>query len=109
VQIIYVTVDHERDTAQRLKQYLGTFDPSFIGATDTPQRLSEVRRQYGVMAERKDLDSTYVVAHSSSTYLIDRRGRLRALMPYGRSPDDYVHDLAILLQEPSSATASDGE
>ena len=39
------------------------------------------------------------MAHSSFTYLIDRGGRIRALMPYGHSPDDYVHDLTILLEE----------
>ena len=39
------------------------------------------------------------MAHSSFTYLIDRSGSLRALMPYGQGPDDYVHDLRILLNE----------
>jgi protein SCO1/2 len=39
------------------------------------------------------------VAHSSFTYLIDRSGSLRALMPYGHGPDDYAHDLRILLNE----------
>ena len=43
--------------------------------------------------------SAYTYAHSSFTYLIDRRGRIRALMPYGHTPDDYVHDLKILLGE----------
>lgn len=99
VQIIYITVDPERDVAGRMKQYLGTFDPTFVGGTGTEQQLSAVRKGYGILAEKKHYGGNYTVAHSSYTYLIDRSGTLRALMPYGRGPDDYVHDLKILLQE----------
>jgi protein SCO1 len=105
LQVIYVTVDPERDSTQRLKQYLDTFDPTFLGATGSPAALAAVRQQYGVQAQRKPLGNTYVMAHSSSTYLIDRAGRLRALMPYGHSPADYVHDLSLLLQEAPSTAA----
>jgi protein SCO1/2 len=58
-----------------------------------------VRRDYGVSAERKVVGDDYMYAHSSFTYLIDRNGRIRALMPYGHSPDDYANDLTILLKE----------
>jgi protein SCO1/2 len=99
VQVIYVTVDPERDSAERMKAYLRGFDPTFVGGTGTPAQMAEVRRNYGVMAERKPLGNTYTVAHSSSVYLIDREGLLRGMMPYGRSPDDYVHDVRALLSE----------
>ena len=99
VQVIYVTVDPERDDAARMKKYLSTFDKTFVGGTASAERLAAVRSQYGVLAEKKYYGSSYSVAHSSSTYLIDRRGTLRALMPYGRTPADYVHDLQILLAE----------
>jgi protein SCO1/2 len=94
-----VTVDPERDSVQRLGQYLGTFHASFLGVTGSAADLATVRQRYGVLAERKPFENTYVMAHSSSTYLIDRAGRLRALMPYGRSASDYTHDLSILLKE----------
>jgi protein SCO1/2 len=99
VQIVYVTVDPERDTVERMREYLGNFNSAFIGATGGAEQLAAVRKDYGVQAEKKTFASGYAVAHSSYTYLIDRKGRLRALMPYGRSPDDYVHDLTILLKE----------
>ena len=99
VQIVYVTVDPERDNAARMKEYLAAFDTSFLGATGTAARLAAVRKDYGVSAEKKGEGKNYQVAHSSFTYLIDRRGRLRALMPYGQGPDDYAHDLRILLNE----------
>jgi protein SCO1 len=99
VQVLYVTVDPERDNPARMKEYLHAFDPTFIGGTGGATELAATRKDYGVFAEKKVKGTGYAVAHSSSTYLIDRRGRLRALMPYGHSADDYVHDLNILLAE----------
>jgi protein SCO1/2 len=99
VQVVYVTVDPERDDAERMRGYLTSFDPSFLGGTGTPERLEAVRKEYGIMAEKVKAANGYSVAHSSYTYLIDRTGRLRALMPYGHPADDYVHDLRILLKQ----------
>lgn len=101
VQVIYITVDPERDDAARMKKYLSGFDPAFIGGTGTEEQLAAVRKNYGVQASKKTYpDGSYIYAHSSSTYLIDPAGRLRALMPYGRSPEDYVHDVRLLLKSP---------
>lgn len=99
VQVIYITVDPERDGPERMKKYLGTFDPSFVGGTGTAEQLSAVRKDYGILAEKKTYGSNYTIAHSSYTLLIDRSGNVRALMPYGRGPDDYAHDLKILLKQ----------
>jgi protein SCO1 len=97
MQVVYVTVDPERDDAARMRAYLAAFDPTFIGGTGSAERLGAVRKEYGIIATRHALGASYVYAHSSFTYLIDREGRLRALMPYGHSADDYVHDLRILM------------
>jgi protein SCO1/2 len=99
VQVVYITVDPERDNPARMKEYLRAFDPTFIGGTGGASDLAAVRKDYGIVAEKHVKGSSYSVAHSSYTYLIDRRGQLRALMPYGHSADDYVHDLQILLAE----------
>jgi len=99
VQVVYITVDPERDVPARMKQYLASFDPTFVGGTGTAQSLEAVRKEYGILAQKKAYGSNYTFAHSSYVYVIDRSGRLRALMPYGHAPDDYVHDLKILLQE----------
>jgi protein SCO1/2 len=98
VQVVYVTVDPERDDAARLRKYLAGFDPTFIGGTGTDEQLSAVRKDFGITATRKTAGDSYTFAHSSYTYLIDRKGLMRALMPYGQSADDYAHDLRILLQ-----------
>ncbi len=99
VQVIYITVDPERDDRAQLKKYLGTFDNSFIGGTGTPDQLAAVRKAYGISAEKVPAGDSYSYSHSSFTYLIDRAGRIRAAMPYGHSPQDFVHDLTILLRE----------
>ena len=99
VQVIFVTVDPERDDAAHMKDFLAEFDPSFIGATGTPNALAAVRQSYGVTAIRHGTGDDYVMDHSSSIYLIDRSGRLRALMPYGHDAADFVHDIKLLLVE----------
>lgn len=99
VQVVYVTVDPQRDVPERLKKFLGSFDNTFIGGTGSEAQLAAVRKDYGVSATKIPYEDTYTYAHSSFTYLIDRSGRIRALMPYGHSPDDYVHDLTLLLAE----------
>jgi protein SCO1/2 len=97
VQVVYVTVDPERDDEARLRTYLAAFDPSFVGGTGSPEQLAAVREAYGIAARRTALGASYGFDHSSYTYLVDREGMLRALMPYGQSPDDYVHDVRVLL------------
>lgn len=100
-QVIYVTVDPERDSPERLRTYLTAFEPSFIGGTGTAQELGKVREAYGIFAARKlgKDPARYAVDHSSFVYLIDREGSLRALVPYGRSAEDIAHDVAILLKK----------
>jgi protein SCO1/2 len=101
LQVIYVTVDPERDTPERMKNYLRAFDPTFIGATGTPQQMERVRRDYGITASKKMIDGSktdYVVGHSSFLYFVDRKGSLRALLPFGRNAGDVVHDATLLLK-----------
>jgi protein SCO1/2 len=101
LQVIYVTVDPERDTPERMKNYLRAFDPTFVGATGTPQQMERVRRDYGITATKKMIEGSktdYVVGHSSYLYFVDRKGSLRALLPFGRTASDVVHDATLLLK-----------
>ena len=98
VQVIYVTVDPERDDMARIKQYLAAFDPAFIGGTGKPEVLAAVRKDYGVIAKKYEQPgANYGMNHSTSVFLIDREGKLRAMMPYGHEAKDFVHDLKLLL------------
>lgn len=99
-QVVYVTVDPERDTTDRLRKFMTAFDPSFIGATGSPAQLAAVRSAYGIQVSRIDSASrgpNYLLHHSSFVYLIDRSGNLRAMMPFGVSVDDIAHDVKVLL------------
>ena len=102
LQVVFVTVDPERDSPSKLKEFLAGFDPTFIGATGTPEQLRRVLQEYRVKATRVLMGDglvDYAYDHSKSVYLIDREGGLRAQMPYSRGADDYAHDVAILLKK----------
>lgn len=99
MQVIYITVDPATDDAATMHRYLAAFDPRFVGGTGTPIQLHAVRKAYGIAASRV-AGSRGKFTHSSFIYLIDPKGRLRGLMPYGRGADDYVHDVRLLLVAP---------
>jgi protein SCO1 len=101
LQVVYVTVDPERDTAAVLRTYLTAFDPTFVGVTGTPAQLADLRKAYGIVANKVPIAGTnsYLVHHSSFIYLIDRDGSLRAMSPYGRNVDDVASDVRALLKK----------
>jgi protein SCO1 len=100
VQVVYVTVDPERDDAARMKKYLASFDPTFVGGVGTRAQIDAAQKSYGISSTKQVYaDGNYTIGHSSSIYMIDRAGRLRAVMPYGHSSDDFAHDLRILLRQ----------
>ena len=101
VQLIYVTVDPERDTPERMREFVSSFNPSFLGATGNPAEIDTVEKSYGVVAKRvasRNPALGYAMGHSTSLYVVDRQGRLRALVPYETTADDIVHDLRLVLK-----------
>lgn len=100
VQVVYVTVDPERDDAARMKKFLGSFDPTFVGGVGSRAEIDAAQKSFGISSTKKVYaDGNYTIGHSSSIYMIDRAGGLRAVMPYGHTSDDFVHDLQILLRQ----------
>jgi len=99
VQVVFVTVDPERDSPAQMKAYLAAFDPSFVGGAGQPEALAAMRKDYGVVANKVPMGGSYAVDHTSSIFLIDREGKLRAMMPYGRDARDFVHDIQLLLAQ----------
>jgi protein SCO1/2 len=100
VQVVYVTVDPERDDAARMTRYLASFDATFVGGIGSRAQIDAAQKSYGISSTKKVYaDGNYTIGHSSSIYMIDRAGRLRAVMPYGHSSDDFAHDLRILLRQ----------
>ena len=86
VQALFVSVDPERDTPEKLKEYVGFFSPELIGLTGTLEQIDSVKKQYHVQASiyREDENSErYSVDHSANLYVIDQQGGLASIVPYG--------------------------
>lgn len=95
VQIVFTSVDPERDTQQRLAEYVSYFDPSFIGITGSDNELKRLTQPLGILyakVETKKSAMGYVMDHSASIILVDPQGRYHALF----SPP---HDAAIMAED----------
>ncbi|MBP6709086.1 MAG: SCO family protein [Candidatus Accumulibacter sp.] len=92
VQAIFVSLDPERDTPDRLKDYAPFFHPGLIGLTGTPQQIAAVAQQYGARYQKQppNAEGQYAVDHSSVTYVVDAQGRLAVALPHGQPPAQIV-------------------
>ena len=101
VRFVFITVDPERDTQQRMQSYLTAFDSDFTGLTGDSAALEAVWKSYGVFIERKDVGSAsgYLVDHSARTYLIDLQGNWRLNYPFGMETEKISQDILHLLRE----------
>ena len=98
VQVLVITVDPERDTAELLKEYAAAFDPSFIALRGDPARTREVATEFRVYYQKVPTGSTYTVEHTALTYVFDAKGRLRLTMPHRQSAEQMAADLRLLMQ-----------
>jgi protein SCO1/2 len=101
VQVVFVTVDPERDTPEVLRQYVPSFDPRFLGLTGTPEAIRQVTQRYKVYYARSSDNSmeNYTVDHMAGSYILDRQGKIRLFVNYGAGAEVFVHDLGLLLDE----------
>ena len=84
VQLLFISVDPERDTNAVLKRYLAAFDPSIIGLRGDDATLAPVAHEYDLTYRKQALSSGgYTVAHTATAFLIDAQGQLRVVYPYG--------------------------
>lgn len=91
LQILFISVDTERDTPERLQQYVNYFDANMIGLTGSPETLLEISRRYGVVyAKVNDGKENYAVDHSAFTYVIDQQGVLREQLPHATAPNQFI-------------------
>jgi protein SCO1/2 len=101
VHFVFITVDPERDTLERLSAHLANFDPAIVGLTGDPAVLADIWRAYGVAVEKRALDSAagYAVDHTARIYLVDPGGNLRLIYPFDFDVDGIVSDIEHLLGE----------
>lgn len=102
VQYVYVTVDPERDTPERLASYLAKYDPSFLGLTAPDETtLQQLTTAFGVYYAKVETTSAlgYLVDHTASSFVLDRSGKLRLVLPFGLTPEQVASDLRVLLRQ----------
>ena len=98
VQVIFVTVDPARDTAELLGNYVPAFDPSFIGLRGDAAATEQATRAFHVYAKaNKGPVESYTVDHSAQSFVLDPRGRMRLVVPYGTEPAALAADLRLLM------------
>jgi protein SCO1/2 len=99
MQVLFVTVDPERDTPQVLANYVPAFDPSFIGLTGDPAAIAKTAKEFKVVYQKQagKTPDAYSVDHSSGTFVFDPEGRVRLFVRHEQPVDDLVHDIRALI------------
>jgi protein SCO1/2 len=106
VQVVFVTIDPERDTADIMRQYVGHFDQQFAqkfkGLTGTPQEIAQAAQAYNVKYEKKETGSAdgYSMGHTAEVYLIDPQFNWRMTFPFGVKAEEIAADLQYFRQNP---------
>lgn len=98
VQVLFVTLDPERDSPGVLAKFVPSFDPSFLGLSGDAQATAQAAKAFGVTyAKQNDKHGSYTLDHSDGTYLLGTGGKPLLLSPYGQHVDLLVQDIRLLL------------
>ena len=100
LQVVFVTVDPERDTAEVMKAYMGAFDPSFVALIPTAEQLPALAKDFKVYYKKVEgkTPTSYAMDHSAASYIYDPQGRLRLYARYGAGVPPMVADIKALLK-----------
>lgn len=99
VQVLFITLDPERDTPELLAKYVPAFDPRFLGLVGDKAATEKVAKEFKVFYQKvpgKEPGS-YTLDHTAGSYVFDPRGRLRLFVRHGQGAEPIVHDLKLLL------------
>ena len=99
MQVLFVTVDPERDTPDLLARYVPAFDSRFIGLYGDAAATARTAKEFKVIYQKQPgkTAETYTVDHSAGTFVFDREGRVRLFVRHDQSVEDLVHDIRLLL------------
>jgi protein SCO1/2 len=101
VQVLFVSVDPERDTPEILSKYVPAFDSRFLGLVGDKAATEKMAKEFKVFFQKvpgKDTGS-YNVDHTAGSYVFDPQGRIRLFVRHGQGPEPIAHDLKILLSQ----------
>ena len=98
VQVIFVTVDPERDTQELLAEYVPVFDKRFLGMVGEPEKIAEIAKDFRVFYRKSgDLQGHYTIDHTAGTYVFGPDGRLRLYVKHAEDPMVVAADIKALL------------
>lgn len=99
VQVLFVTLDPERDTAQLLSEYVTAFDPSFLGLRGDEAATRAVAKDFKVFYAKQAgrTPDSYTLDHTTGSYVFDPQGRIRLLVRHGELPESVAADVKRLL------------
>jgi protein SCO1/2 len=100
VQVLFVTIDPERDTPDLLSKYVPAFDPRFVGLYGDADATASTAKEFKIIYQKQPgkTPGSYTMDHSAGTFVFDPQGRLRVYVGYGQGPDVFAHDLKELLR-----------
>ncbi|HEX6827962.1 MAG TPA: SCO family protein [Burkholderiales bacterium] len=100
VQVLFVTVDPERDSAELLAKYVPSFNPSFLGLRGDAAATAKTAKDFKIMFQTQpgSTPESYTVDHSAGTFIFDPQGRLRLYVSYGKGAEVFAHDIGLLLR-----------
>jgi protein SCO1/2 len=103
VQVLFVTIDPERDTPELLSQYVPAFNPTFLGLYGDAAATAATAREFKVLYQKQpgSTPGSYSMDHSAGTFIFDPQGRLRLYVTHGQGPELYTHDIHELLRASS--------
>jgi protein SCO1/2 len=99
VQVLFITLDPERDTPSSLKSYVAAFDPRFVGLTGTTAQVDQAASGFNVQYARVPSGDGYTIDHSTAIFIFDGAGRLRSIGAGNSRVADFVHDITALAAE----------
>jgi protein SCO1/2 len=100
VQVVFITVDPERDKPALLAEYVPTFDKRFVGLYGDAEATERVAREFKVIYQKQPgaTPTTYTMDHSAGVFVFDPQGRLRLYARHGQGPEAFASDLRELLR-----------
>lgn len=99
LQVIFISIDPERDTPELMAAYTQAFDPSFIGLRGSAQETKIVADEFKVFYAKVKTGSDYTMDHSTLSYLFDPKGRIRLAMRHEHTAQQYLEDIRKLMAE----------
>ena len=104
VQVLFVTIDPERDTAELLSHYVTAFDPSFLGLSGDADATARTAKEFKILYQKQPgrTPETYTMDHSAGSFVFDSEGRLRLYVGHGQDAGGFAHDIRELLRTAKS-------